>query len=62
MQTSVPISRCEQIDIEKCLSNHGENRYDMILEVARRAKQLKKRDSLTSGHVINALLELQNKS
>jgi DNA-directed RNA polymerase subunit K/omega len=60
------LSRTQEIDVERCVVNAGSNRFDMILLLAARAREISKRDRETdpskgSYPVVSALLELQNK-
>lgn len=64
MSKRVP-SRATEIDMERCVSNAGGNRFDMILMAATRAREISKRDreidpDKKSYPVISTLLELQN--
>ena len=53
-------SRTSQIDTEKCVENAG-GRYDMVIAVAQRLRELKRRSRETNTYVtpIDALLEMQ---
>ena len=53
-------SRSLQIDTEKCVENAG-GRYDMIIAVSERLRELKRRARETGAYAtpIDALLEMQ---
>ena len=54
-------SRSTQIDLEKCVELAGGSRYDMIIAVSNRLRELKRRARETGAYVtpIDALLEMQ---
>ena len=54
-------SRSTQIDLEKCVELAGGSRYDMIIAVSQRLRELKRRARETGAYVtpIDALLEMQ---
>jgi len=54
-------SRSTQIDLEKCVELAGGSRYDMIIAVSQRLRELKRRARETGAYVtpVNALLEMQ---
>ena len=57
-------SRVEQIDIEKCVRNSGNGRFDMILMAAARAREIRKQHKTSQEfehtHTpVTALLEIQ---
>ena len=58
------LSRGPQIDIEKCVANAGENRFNLVIMAAARARELARRHK-NSGSAemtypsITALLEFQ---
>lgn len=57
-------SRTSQLDNDLCVSNAGENRYDLVLIASARAREIKRqnRDSEKREHIfstITALLEVQ---
>ena len=53
-------SRSPQLDTELCVANAG-NRYDMIIAVSQRLRELKRRGRETGEYVtaVDALLEMQ---
>lgn len=53
-------SRTSQIDTEKCVEQAG-GRYDMVVAVAQRLRELKRKGRETNTYVtpIDALLEMQ---
>jgi DNA-directed RNA polymerase subunit K/omega len=53
-------SRTSQIDTEKCVAQAG-GRYDMVVAVAQRLRELKRKGRETNTYVtpIDALLEMQ---
>lgn len=53
-------SRSTQIDLEKCVELAG-SRYDMIIAVSQRLRELKRRARETGAYVtaVDALLEMQ---
>ena len=53
-------SRSTQIDTEKCVAQAG-GRYDMVVAVAQRLRELKRKGRETNTYVtpIDALLEMQ---
>ena len=53
-------SRTSQIDTEKCVAQAG-GRYDMVVAVAQRLRELKRKSRETNTYVtpIDALLEMQ---
>jgi DNA-directed RNA polymerase subunit K/omega len=53
-------SRSSQVDLEKCVSLAG-SRYDMIVAVSQRLRELKRRARETGAYVtpVDALLEMQ---
>ena len=53
-------SRTNQIDTEKCVAQAG-GRYDMVIAVAQRLRELKRKGRETNTYVtpIDALLEMQ---
>ena len=53
-------SRTSQIDTEKCVAQAG-GRYDMVVAVAKRLRELKRKSRETNTYVtpIDALLEMQ---
>ena len=53
-------SRSSQIDLEKCVDLGG-SRYDMIIAVSQRLRELKRRARETGAYVtpVDALLEMQ---
>jgi DNA-directed RNA polymerase omega subunit len=58
------LSRGPQIDIEQCVINAGNNRFDLVIMAAARAKELSRRhkQSESKEHIytpITALLEFQ---
>jgi hypothetical protein len=54
-------SRSTQIDLEKCVELAGGSRYDMIIAVSQRLRELKRRARETGAYVtpVDALLEMQ---
>lgn len=54
-------SRSTQIDLEKCVEQAGGSRYNMIIAVSNRLRELKRRARETGVYVtpIDALLEMQ---
>jgi len=54
-------SRSTQIDLEKCVDLAGGSRYDMIIAVSNRLRELKRRARETGAYVtpVDALLEMQ---
>jgi hypothetical protein len=54
-------SRSTQIDLEKCVENAGGGRYDMIIALSERLRELKRRARETGAYAtpIDALLEMQ---
>jgi hypothetical protein len=54
-------SRSTQIDLEKCVEMAGGSRYDMIIAVSNRLRELKRRARETAVYVtpVDALLEMQ---
>ena len=54
-------SRSTQIDLEKCVEMAGGSRYDMIIAVSQRLRELKRRARETGAYVtpVDALLEMQ---
>ena len=54
-------SRSTQIDLEKCVELAGGSRYDMIIAVSNRLRELKRRARETGAYVtpVDALLEMQ---
>ena len=54
-------SRSTQIDLEKCVDVAGGSRYDMIIAVSQRLRELKRRARETGAYVtpVDALLEMQ---
>ena len=54
-------SRSTQIDLEKCVEMAGGSRYDMIIAVSNRLRELKRRARETGAYVtpVDALLEMQ---
>jgi len=54
-------SRSSQIDLEKCVEMAGGSRYDMIIAVSNRLRELKRRARETVVYVtpVDALLEMQ---
>ena len=54
-------SRSSQIDLEKCVEMAGGSRYDMIIAVSNRLRELKRRARETAVYVtpVDALLEMQ---
>jgi len=54
-------SRSTQIDREKCVELAGGSRYDMIIAVSQRLRELKRRARETGAYVtpVDALLEMQ---
>ena len=54
-------SRSPQIDLEKCVANAGGSRYDMIIALSQRLRELKRRARETGEYVtpVEALLEMQ---
>lgn len=57
-------SRTPTIDIEKCITNSGCNKFEMILIAAARAKEIRRKNpgSLEHEHThaaVSALLEIQ---
>jgi hypothetical protein len=54
-------SRSTQIDLEKCVEFAGGSRYDMIIAVSNRLRELKRRARETGAYVtpVDALLEMQ---
>jgi DNA-directed RNA polymerase subunit K/omega len=53
-------SRSSQVDLEKCVGLAG-SRYDMIVAVSQRLRELKRRARETGAYVtpVDALLEMQ---
>lgn len=59
------LSRTPQLDIEKCVKNSGGNKFDMIIHMAQRAKEIAKKNRGNVNYVnapMNALFELQEKT
>ena len=56
----VTLSRGTQIDLEKCVGL-VESRYDMVIAVSQRLRELKRRARETGAYVtaVDALLEMQ---
>jgi len=57
-------SRHEQLDVEKCVRQSGNNRFDLIIMASQRAREIKMGNShsmkMEHHHgVITALLEIQ---
>jgi hypothetical protein len=54
-------SRCGEIDLEKCVENAGGSRYDMIIALSQRLRELKRQARETGAYVtpVEALLEMQ---
>jgi hypothetical protein len=54
-------SRSTQIDLEKCVENAGGGRYDMIIALSERLRELKRKARETGAYAtpIDALLEMQ---
>jgi DNA-directed RNA polymerase subunit K/omega len=54
-------SRSTQIDLEKCVGLAGGSRYDMVIAVSNRLRELKRRARETGAYVtpVDALLEMQ---
>ena len=61
---SVINSRGTDVDTEKCVRNANNNKYDLIIMAANRAREIKRRNqsSMKPKHVgapVTALLEIQ---
>ena len=56
----VTLSRGTQIDLEQCVSL-ADSRYDMVIAVSQRLRELKRRAKETGAYVtaVDALLEMQ---
>ena len=56
----ITLSRGTQIDLEKCVGL-AESRYDMVIAVSQRLRELKRRARETGAYVtpVDALLEMQ---
>ena len=62
---SVINSRGTEVDTEKCVRNANNNKYDLIIMAANRAREIKRRNqsSMKPEHVgasVTSLLEIQN--
>ena len=57
----VTLSRGTQIDLEQCVDLAGGSRYDMVIAVSNRLRELKRRARETGAYVtaVDALLEMQ---
>ena len=58
-------SRGPEIDIDKCVTNVGSNRFDMVIVAAERAREIKRQHSESDRreHIypqITALLDIQS--
>jgi DNA-directed RNA polymerase subunit K/omega len=58
-------SRTPQLDIEKCVQNSGNNKFDMVLIAAAIAKKIRRANMSSLKHehthaTVTALLEIQN--
>ena len=57
-------SRGPQLDNDKCVENVGQNRFDLVLIAAARAREIKRKNSMSNDrtHIypaMTALLEIQ---
>jgi DNA-directed RNA polymerase omega subunit len=64
MQHYKKLSRSPDVDIDQCVKNVGDNRFDLVLIAAARSKEIARRHKLSEDttHInapINALLEIQ---
>lgn len=55
-------SRGPMIDLDQCIENVGGNRYDLVLVASIRAKEIKRKNRMTSMHVVSALFDVQNEN
>jgi DNA-directed RNA polymerase subunit K/omega len=57
----VTLSRGTQIDLEQCVDLAGGSRYDLVIAVSNRLRELKRRARETGAYVtaVDALLEMQ---
>lgn len=56
------LSRTPSLDIQQCVKNAGGNKFDMIILMAIRAREISKKNRGNIQHVnapLNALFELQ---
>jgi DNA-directed RNA polymerase omega subunit len=58
------LSRTLELDTQQCVKNVGDNKYDLVLIAAARARELARQnrenpDLITKGSPISALLEIQ---
>jgi len=58
---TIALSRGTQIDLEQCVDLAGGSRYDMVIAVSNRLRELKRRARETGAYVtaVDALLEMQ---
>lgn len=59
------ISRGASIDTEKCVSEAGGNRFELVIMASQRAREIKQRNQHSIKHehlhgVVTALLEIQD--
>lgn len=63
LMNNIKISRSEQINRDRCLANSGGNHFEMVILVSNRAREIASKDqrsgNVSHGHVVTALLELQ---
>jgi len=54
-------SRSLEINLEKCVENAGGSRYDMVIALSQRLRELKRRARETGEYItpVEALLEMQ---
>lgn len=68
MEHNMPVSkidsRCLSVDTEKCIKHTNDNKFNLVLVAAARAKEMRRHNSglnyaMHTGAVVTALLEVQ---